>query len=738
MAYYRCGPTAIGSRTSWGPVSSPDTVDFDRPLSGNFDRIFNAFERTNAFEYVRNTFEGSKAEERHVGHGDIVVNRKMSSSFERADCALAAQTPISEDEDFYREKILYSQARQLFPLQEDLADWINKTVGITYLTGENFLDVLDNGAELCQLAAVIHDKARDALDQGLIVGPVPQIRGRCWQRAARRSFFSRDNTENFITFCRELGVHENLLFESDDLVLHNQPRQVILCLLEVARLATKFNIEPPGLVQLEKEIAMEERDSGLDSAMSGAAWQFRDASPVPQLEKSIKEPPSSPEPNDTQLSVPDNVDTESTKSEGTVGSTDSDVPLKPTNELDKRVQLVTRLMERGCNCNSGKCSKLLKVKKVGEGRYNIAGRNVFIRLLKGRHMMVRVGGGWDTLEHFLSRHEPCQVRLVTQGRKGNVLPVTLPTTDTEDNQRLSPIARKPSTISPASSKTSLASKEPSIAGTVSPVDSKASSISGKISPIEIKSGRNTRASSKASSGKSSPLQEGRKTSTPIKPVTARNLRSALTLPLKSDSVDGGLQKPVTPRTRKQSAPSSFSTPNTPTGRSLRTPPSEHRKSLTSTTLTNAPKKSRSMSLAVAQKEEKKPFCGTDRLNQAKKNRSSSAATTPTETATSIARKMRSQSLASTPVNEPRKTFSGSNGYAKKTRSMSLATPVEYARPLNKSISVTLNGALTQAAIEESIRLSLAATIADDPSPKKPFLHIKAKYRSPPPREVPPR
>lgn len=741
MAYYRCGPTAIGNRTSWGPVSSPSTVDnsFDRPLSGNFDRIFNAFERTNAFEYVRSTFEGGKEEERHVGHGDIVVNRKMSSSFERADCALAAQTPCSEDEDFYREKILYSQARQLFPLQEDLADWINKTVGITYLTGENFLDVLDNGAELCQLAAVIHDRARDALDQGLIVGPVPQIRGRCWQRAARRSFFSRDNTENFITFCRELGVHENLLFESDDLVLHNQPRQVILCLLEVARLATKFNIEPPGLVQLEKEIALEERDSGLDSAMSGAAWQFRDSSPVPQLEKSIKDPPpSSPQPNDNQLSVPDNIDAESTKSEETVGSTDSDVPLKPTNELDKRVQLVTRLMERGCNCNSGKCSKLLKVKKVGEGRYNIAGRNVFIRLLKGRHMMVRVGGGWDTLEHFLSRHEPCQVRLVTQGRKGNVLPVTLPPTDTEDAQKLSPIARKSSTISPASSKNSLTSKEPSIAGTVSPVDSKASSVSGKISPVEVKSGRTTRASSKASSGKNSPLQDSRKTSTPIKPATTRNLRSALTLPLKTDSVDGGQPKPAAQRTRKQSAPSSFSTPNTPTGRSLRTPPSEHRKSITSTTLLNAPKKSRSMSLAVAQREEKKPFCGTDRLNQVKKNRSSSAATTPTETATSIARKTRSQSLASTPVNEPRKSFSGTNGYAKKTRSMSLATPVEYARPMNKSLSVMVNGALTQAAIEESIRLSLAATIADDASPKKPFLHIKAKYRSPPPREVPPR
>ncbi|CAB3242167.1 unnamed protein product [Arctia plantaginis] len=742
MAYYRCGPTAIGSRTSWGPVTSPSSVEpknFDRPLSGNFDRIFNAFERTNAFEYIRNSFEGGKEEEdRHVGHGDIVVNRKMSSSYERADCALAAQTPCSEDEDFYREKILYSQARQLFPLQEDLADWINKTIGITYLSGENFLDVLDNGVELCQLAAVIHDRAREALDQGLIVGAVPQIRGRCWQRAARRSFFSRDNTENFITFCRDLGVHENLLFESDDLVLHNQPRQVILCLLEVARLATKFNVEPPGLVQLEKEIALEERDSGLESSISGTAWQFRDASPPPEHDKSTAEvPPTSPEPNDSHLSAVDNADAESTKSESTVASTDSDVPLKPTNELDKRVQLVTRLMERGCSCSSGKCSKLLKVKKVGEGRYNIAGRNVFIRLLKGRHMMVRVGGGWDTLEHFLSRHEPCQVRLVTQGtgRSANVLPVALGGAGDTEPPSTTAVEHKPApatrpSLSPASSRASL--REPSASRTVSPVDSKASSVSGKTSPVELRSGRSTRASSKTSSGKSSPLGDPRRTSTPTKTASARSLRSALTLPLKTDSVDGRAPKSPAPRARKQSAPSSFSTPNTPTGRSVRTPPIEYRKSLTTTSLnTTVPKKSRSMSLAHVPKEERKSFCGTDRLNQAKKNRSTSVATTPTETV--AARKTRSQSLASTPINEPKKIFNGTNGFAKKTRSMSLATPVDF-KPLNKSQSVTVNGAMTQAAIEESIRLSLAATIADETSSKKPFLHIKAKYRSPPPRE----
>ncbi|CAK1542787.1 unnamed protein product [Leptosia nina] len=714
MAFYRCGPTAIGNRASWS-VTSPDK-SFDRPLSGNYDRIFNAFERTNAFEYVKSTFEGK--EERHTASTDVVVNRKLSSSFERADCALAAQTPCSEDEEFYKEKILYSQARQLFPLQEDLADWINKTIGITYLTGENFLDVLDNGAELCQLAAVIHDRAREALDQGIIVGPVPAIKGRCWQRAARRSFFSRDNAENFITFCRELGVHENLLFESDDLVLHNQPRQVILCLLEVARLATKFNVEPPGLVALEKEIALEERDSGLDSAMSGAAWQFRDVSPpLEKRNKDVKQP-SNTEPNENEVCVADSVEVASIRSDSS--DSDTDVPLRPTNELDKRVQSITRLLERGCSCGSGKCSRLLKVKKVGEGRYNIAGRNVFIRLLKGRHMMVRVGGGWDTLEHFLSRHEPCQVRLVTQGRR-DLLPlapapaITPRTTPSPTNKTRDPSSNKDcpsptpltnratpspnrmekmssrSSVSPASSKNSL-SKESSI-NSISPAHSK-TSISGQTSPIEPTNKQKGKAGN------------GKVTSTPIKPLVTRN-RSALTLPLNE-------QKPNA--RRKQSAPASFSTPNTPINR-----PVDQKKSFTT------PKKSRSMSLAL---QNDKKFCGTDKLNQTKA-RSASVATSADNTP----RKTRSQSLASTPVNEPKKLFG--NGYGKKTRSMSLANANDFPKPLKKSLSAT-GAPLTQAAIEESIRLSLEASIADTSSPKKPYLHIKAKYRSPPPREVPPR
>ncbi|XP_010181722.1 PREDICTED: GAS2-like protein 2, partial [Mesitornis unicolor] len=47
--------------------------------------------------------------------------------------------------------------------------------------------------------------------------------------------------------------------------------------------------------------------------------------------------------------------------------------------------------------------------KISEGKYRVGGSDtlIFVRILR-EHIMVRVGGGWDTLEHYLDKHDPCR------------------------------------------------------------------------------------------------------------------------------------------------------------------------------------------------------------------------------------------------------------------------------------------------------------------------------------------
>lgn len=45
----------------------------------------------------------------------------------------------------------------------------------------------------------------------------PKLKGKARMNASRGSFFARDNVAMFLKFCRDLGVHNNLLFETEDL-----------------------------------------------------------------------------------------------------------------------------------------------------------------------------------------------------------------------------------------------------------------------------------------------------------------------------------------------------------------------------------------------------------------------------------------------------------------------------------------------------------------------------------------
>ncbi|XP_042866923.1 mucin-5AC-like isoform X16 [Penaeus japonicus] len=376
-------------------------------------------------------------------------------------------------------KIAEAHERQLLPLKEDLADWLSKLLGVEDLTAENLIEKLDNGVYVCRLAEVISRRARDARDKGTSTLEVPCLPYRTWERARSGTFFARDNISNFLRFCRRLGVHDNLLFETEDLVCHSGARGVVLCLLEVGRLAQGWwGLEPPGIVKLEREMDGEEwsgrSDSGYSNTSSprGSTLTLHPAAPSPPAADSklprgwsgAKTTPTTPVTTPTHSAKPRLPSARTPRSSGR--STPNTTPTTPTHcrrymtslqrtpatpskpsrptsrpsskppsrspsicsrlqecyntvqpdsvtealrtDLDNKVFDIANQTRGFCGCKDTECTKS-HVKRVSDGKYEICGRNVFVRLLKGKHVMVRVGGGWDTLEHYLLRHDPKQV-----------------------------------------------------------------------------------------------------------------------------------------------------------------------------------------------------------------------------------------------------------------------------------------------------------------------------------------
>ncbi|CAH1232909.1 GAS2 [Branchiostoma lanceolatum] len=267
------------------------------------------------------------------------------------------------DMDPFAQHFSALQEAALVPMKEDLADWLNRLLGIN-VSVDNFMEVLETGVVVCQLANFIQQKAQQQAATGRGGGdssvPKPV---RCFKNAKTGSFFARDNAANFLTWCRNLGVSEACMFESEGLVLQKQPKEVCLCLMELARLAShKYGIDPPGLIQLEKEIEQEEVKEVVVPRKTSA--------------------PRSPK-----------------KKQKTAGT------------LDDEVQRISG----ACQCHNTPFS----LERLSEGRYRIGDKIVFIRMLRGRHVMVRVGGGWDTLQHYLMKHDPCKMIIV--GRDGTHL-----------------------------------------------------------------------------------------------------------------------------------------------------------------------------------------------------------------------------------------------------------------------------------------------------------------------------
>lgn len=295
-----------------------------------------------------------------------------------------------------------SSEEYLEAMREDLAEWLNIMYPELLINADNFMDRLDTGVALCKHANNVRQAAEDylarrqarnksmtrSMTSGL-AGPILAMGSVHYLPAAKSgTFFARDNVSNFITWCRKaLKIFECLLFETDDLIMRKNEKHVILCLLEVARRGAKFGMLAPMLVQMERQI---DREIAADNKANGVGTQTDACNGT-----------------NTIGTGTDMFDSDSEEED------DNDGPMlmygpQPqivTNDLKSLDEMVRDLVEK-CTCPSQ-----FPMVRVSEGKYRIGDTKVliFVRILRS-HVMVRVGGGWDTLSHYLDKHDPCRCR----------------------------------------------------------------------------------------------------------------------------------------------------------------------------------------------------------------------------------------------------------------------------------------------------------------------------------------
>ena len=156
------------------------------------------------------------------------------------------------------------QDEYMYAMKEDLADWFN-TLYQTQINVDNFFEEIETGVLMCTHAnktqhCILERIANDPdLPPDLKNSPInlPKNGVQFRSNAREGSFQSRDNISNFIAWCRGLGISDVLLFETEDLVTRKNERNVVLCLLEVARRGARYGMLAPQLIQLEEEIDAE-------------------------------------------------------------------------------------------------------------------------------------------------------------------------------------------------------------------------------------------------------------------------------------------------------------------------------------------------------------------------------------------------------------------------------------------------------------------------------------------------
>uniref|UniRef100_A0A4W4E3G2 Growth arrest-specific 2b n=1 Tax=Electrophorus electricus TaxID=8005 RepID=A0A4W4E3G2_ELEEL len=266
----------------------------------------------------------------------------------------------------YSEWLACRHEASLHPMKEDLAVWLNAVLGLD-VTAASLMDALQTGTVLCQLA--------EKLQERMILPFIRRVIR--WRAdAAPGSFLARDNTANFLYWCRKIGMRESYLFESEDLVLQKHPRDVCLCLMQLGRIASKYGVDPPALVKLARETEKDEEEPLSPSPFFTSPFPSPSSPPLFLLPAATPPLHSSPSPLPAAVSPPT-------------------LAVKQISE------------DPPCRCMARFC-----VEKQPKGRYRVGDKVLYVRMLNDKDVMVRVGGGWEAFGTYLLKHDPCRMALL--------------------------------------------------------------------------------------------------------------------------------------------------------------------------------------------------------------------------------------------------------------------------------------------------------------------------------------
>ncbi|XP_035690569.1 GAS2-like protein 2B [Branchiostoma floridae] len=238
-----------------------------------------------------------------------------------------------------------SSQEYLYAMKEDLADWLN-TLFELELTVGNFVPRLETGVILCHLANMVRHKATEYLEDhpGVRLSVPGDVDISPSGNAEPGTFRARENVAMFIDWCRRR------LGVSDSLMFETND------LIE-GRNERSF-------VLCLLEVARRGAKFGMLAPMLIQMEQ--------EIEEEIREEAPPP-------------------------------PQRRVCDLSSLDDMVRELVSR-CTCPDQ-----FPMLRVDEGKYRIGNAStlVFVRVLRN-HVMIRVGGGWDTLEHYLDKHDPCR------------------------------------------------------------------------------------------------------------------------------------------------------------------------------------------------------------------------------------------------------------------------------------------------------------------------------------------